>query len=112
MWAPADGAADIGGTGVGTLLSRFAGLDLAVQKQVADQTGVSLVDVRGGTGLLLSGPGHTVVFRTSAGEFREEATRRSTNALLWNEGGNVYRLEAALDAAALLRLAESLDLAG
>jgi hypothetical protein len=109
-WAPSSRLPDVGGTGVGLVISVFPGsTDRAVvEKQLPPGAPAEDVTVDGDPGFWISGP-HVVIYFDAAGRPQPDAARLAGNTLLWQHGGVVYRLESALDREAAVALAESLE---
>jgi hypothetical protein len=90
------------------VLSTWPAEVILVHKLVGRGTGVETVDVRGTTGLWISGHEHVVFY---LGQTREEHTAQAAlagNVLVWQEGDFVYRLEAGVTLHRALQLAAEL----
>ena len=76
------------------------------QKTLGDTSTVRHVDVAGAVGYWIEGSPHQLLF-----EFGDnvlpDTLRLATNTLLWQRGDDVYRLEADVDLATAIRIAES-----
>jgi hypothetical protein len=97
------------GTGIGVLLTEFAGsLDperAFYFKGLGPGTTLTGVRVGGHPGYWLSGHPHAFFYADAAGNIQYETIRLAGNTLLWQQGSLTLRLESALDEQAALRIA-------
>ncbi|MEP7334932.1 MAG: hypothetical protein ABI717_04035 [Actinomycetota bacterium] len=79
------------------VLSQWRGEQLPfVQKQVGPGSQTVGVEVRGATGLWITGARHEIVYRVPAtGEIVAKSRRLVGSVLIWEDGGVTYRLEGA-----------------
>lgn len=96
--------------GVGALVSVFkANVEPGIFQKVAEPgTTVETVQIDGTTGYWLSGAPHSYGYSTPNGEFTIDTLRLATNTLLWEVNGVTYRLEAHIDKATALRIANTI----
>ena len=96
--------------GVGALVSVFrADLDGGIfQKTLGPGTTLEEVQVHGTTGYWLAGAPHEYGYVTPDGQFTLDSLRLATNTLIWEVDGVTYRVEALVDKATALRIAESI----
>jgi hypothetical protein len=111
VWAAGDRFAAAGDTGVAVLLSQYGGTTdkPLVEKHLAPDTRVELVQVGGADGFWITGAPHAFTYLDADGHGRPDTTRLGGNTLLWVEGGVTYRLESGLELAGALALAEGLE---
>lgn len=109
VWEPTTGLPESEHSGVGAVLTQFRGrASLEMLKKVADpRTSVTAVTVDGSPGFFVTGAAHLVV-RQPSGEDRMLPPRLAGNTLLWERGDVSYRLEAEVELARALEIAESL----
>ena len=100
-WLPREGTPRIPGTPWGAVLMEFHGDETRAVKEVASETSIRQVDVRGARGYWLTGP-HTLLL------VGDKSLRITGNVLLWERGGVTFRLESLLPRAQAVRLAESM----
>jgi hypothetical protein len=79
------------------VLSQWRGEQLPLaQKQAGPGSQIVGVDVRGATGLWITGARHEIVYRDPAtGEVVAKSRRLAGNVLIWEAAGVTYRLEGA-----------------
>jgi hypothetical protein len=79
------------------VLSQWRGEQLPfAQKQLGPGSQTLSVDVRGATGLWITGAAHEIVYRDpTSGEIVAKSRRLAGNVLIWEVGGVTYRLEGA-----------------
>jgi len=79
------------------VLSQWRGEQLAfAQKQVGPGSQTVGVDVRGATGLWITGARHEIIYRDPrTGQIVAKSRRLAGNVLIWEAGGITYRLEGA-----------------
>ena len=95
---------------VGALVSVFRA-DLNgefFQKTLEPGTTLEEVQVHGTTGYWLAGAPHSYGYVTPDGQFVLDSLRLATNTLIWEVDGVTYRVEALVDKATALRIAESI----
>jgi hypothetical protein len=111
IWLPRDSLPEVGSSGFGALVTRFEGSlrRPVVEKSVSDGAMVAIVDVGGTVGYWIEGDAHIFAYLGPDGETVEESIRLSGNTLLWEIDGISFRFESALDLAAALAVATSLD---
>lgn len=111
VWFPRDGLPEVGNSGVGALLTLFEGtLDRpVVEKSVGDDATVEIVQVGDVVGYWITGDAHIFAYLDPDGETIEESIRLAGNTLLWEIDGVSFRFESALDLAAAVAVAASLD---
>lgn len=110
-YGPRPGIPTSAQTGLAALVTEFGGhLEPAVLGKVVGQgTTIEQLTVNGGAGAWLQGAPHQVFFTTNRGNsFVTDTLRLAGNTLIWEQGGVVMRLEAQVDKATALRIAESL----
>ncbi len=109
VWGPDDELERSVHTGAGLLLVEFEGeLDPAlIGKLTGPGTSVEAVALGGAPGLWIEGEPHVVFYRDPQGEIREETLRLAGNALLWERGDLLLRLEADVSREGALELARS-----
>jgi hypothetical protein len=97
-WAPSAELPEIGGSGLGLVLTAMPGTTDAggMSKQVARGTSVELTRVGDHPAYWISGAPHEVVVTGPDGTVVRETSRLAGNALVWTEDGLTYRLESAL----------------
>ncbi len=102
IWRDEDG-------GIATLLTVFrAGIDEAYIEKMVDASGeFRRVDVDGHSGLWVEGI-HFFMYVLPSGEGQNETARLSRNALLWEDGDRLYRLEGDLTLEQARAIAEDL----
>ena len=94
-------------TGVGLVLTQFRGEFVPyIQKVIGQGTQIERVTVNGRQGLWIEGQPHTVIFRDSSGQVREDRSRLAAKTLLWEQDGLTLRLESSLSRDEALRIAE------
>lgn len=100
---------EAGASGVGLLLSQFRGHleGPLLTKFVGPEGSVEEVTVNDSQGYWLSGPGHTVLYRSDSGERPEGVLFHAVNVLLWEADGVTLRLESSLSLDAALAIARS-----
>jgi RNA polymerase sigma factor (sigma-70 family) len=78
-------------------------------KGIGPEATVTSVDVGGHRGFWLAGHPHTVMFRDTSGEFRDDNVRLAGSVLLWEvaQGGILLRLEGVASLTDALRVAGS-----
>ncbi|MGH9023596.1 MAG: hypothetical protein ACRDV9_10940 [Acidimicrobiia bacterium] len=110
VYGPDSRLPEAGASGVGLLLSQFRGRLEAplLTKFIGPEGSVQEVSVNDGPGYWLSGPGHTVLYRSNA-ELAEGVLFRAVNVLLWEADGVTLRLESSLSLDAALEFARSLS---
>jgi len=79
------------------VLSQWRGEQLAfAQKQVGPGSQTVGVDVRGATGLWITGARHEIIYRDPrTSQIVAKSRRLAGNVLIWEAGGVTYRLEGA-----------------
>jgi hypothetical protein len=110
VWGPDEELERSPHTGVGLLLVEFSGeLDPAlIEKLTGPGTPVEPVALGGAPGLWIEGEPHVVLYHDAQGEVREDTLRLAGNALLWERGDLLLRLEADLSKAQALEIARSM----
>jgi hypothetical protein len=108
VYAPSDLVPQSNVTSVGALVSVLpARIDEGFfRKTLGDEATVRSIDVGGIVGYWIEGSPHQLMFEASTGVL-QDSLRLATNTLLWQRDGHVYRLEAAIDLATALRIAET-----
>jgi hypothetical protein len=99
-----------GADGVSLLVTQFqgdAGRDLLV-KVAGPGTKVRNVRVHGYPGLWISGAPHELYFAGPGGGLERDTLRLSGNALVWQEGGVILRIEGPATLREALRVASSM----
>jgi len=101
---------ELAGSGIGLLVQVIDGaLDRErVEKLVADGATVTPVQVGGDAGFWIEGPPHLVRYIDPDGRDRSQRTRLVGDALVWERGGVLYRIESGLGLDGTLRIAESI----
>jgi len=110
VWRPRPGLPEANG-GIGMLLTEFNGYlnPDQFQKVIGPGTSVTPVRIGGGAGYWLHGAQHFFVSpSTTSGNWIEQQVRLAGDTLIWNVGGQTYRLEAAVPLTDAIRIAESL----
>lgn len=79
------------------VLTQWRGEQLPyAQKQVGPRSQTVGVEVRGATGLWITGARHEIIYRNPVTDQIEAKSRRlAGNVLIWEDGGVTYRLEGA-----------------
>ena len=79
------------------VLTQWRGEQLPyAQKQVGPRSQTVGVEVRGATGLWITGARHEIIYRNPVTDQIEAKSRRlAGNVLIWEDGGITYRLEGA-----------------
>jgi hypothetical protein len=97
--------------GVGLLVTEFRGdLDpVLIGKLVGPGTSAEQLAVGGEPGLWIHGEPHVFLYRDADGEVREETRRLAGNALVWNRGDLLLRLEGDVSREQALEIARSLE---
>ncbi len=95
-------------TGVGALVSAISAnlVEGLFRKTLGDDATVRSVDVGGAEGFWIEGSPHQLFFEVGD-EVLEDTLRLATNTLLWQRGGQVFRLEADILLDTALRIAAS-----
>jgi hypothetical protein len=95
--------------GVSVLVTETSGtIDPAFAKRLlARKTQVQFLDVDGQQGIWISGASHTLSYRSGSGAERTLKVRLVGNALVWDHGDVLLRIEGARTLAGALRLARS-----
>ena len=105
------GLPEAGSEGAGLILSEFEA-DLRdsemFMKFVRFDTTVAEVTVRGVTGYWIAGP-HQLAYIDAEGDESFQESRLSAPALVWQEGGRVFRIESGLERSRVLEIAGSLQ---
>ncbi len=112
VYSPSTGVPESPFTGVGILVTQFAGeADEAFLRKLADAgTGIERVQVGPYGGLWLEGGPHVVtVVGESEDELYEDRGRLAGNTLLLDRGDVLVRIEGRLDRERALEIAESLQ---
>ncbi|MEX1157685.1 MAG: hypothetical protein WEC79_02000 [Thermomicrobiales bacterium] len=111
VYLPRPNLPEVGGTGVGLLISQFDGSTNSsfIQKQLGPETTIELVEVGQQSGFWLTGGPHLFVYERPDGAIREETIRLAANVLLWEQDGKTLRIETTLDRNAAIRIAEAMD---
>ncbi len=91
------------------LVTEFLGqkADGPLKKTASPRTVVEHVEISGHPGIWLGGAKHFFTFIDGAGTTRSFKTRLAGNTLVWEQAGITLRLEADIDKAAAIELAES-----
>jgi hypothetical protein len=96
--------------GVGLLVTQFRGQaerDLLV-KVAGPGTKVRQVRVHGYPGLWISGAPHEIFYVAPGGGIEQDTIRMSGDALIWQEGGVILRVEGAQSVGRALQVADSM----
>ena len=111
VYGPGDGVPRSQYTGVGILVTEFAGaIDMRyLDKMVEAGTTVERLTVDGNRALWLEGGHHFVVFRTADGGIGEDVGRLAGNTLLVEQGTMLVRIEGEIDRERAIEIAESLE---
>lgn len=93
------------------VLSQWRGEQLPfVQKQLGPGSQALSVDVRGATGLWITGAAHEIVYRDpTTGQIVAKSRRLAGNVLIWEAAGITYRLEGARTIADARAVARNLE---
>jgi len=96
--------------GVGLLVTQFHGQAerTLLEKMAGPGTKVRGVRVHGYPGLWFSGAPHEILYLGPGGRIEQDTIRLSGDALIWQEGGVILRLEGAPNLAEALRVANSM----
>ena len=111
VYAADEDLPELGDSGIGLLVQVIEGdLDRERVEKLVGELGVSLrpVEVGDGSGYWISGPPHLIHYTSPSGVERTEATRLVGDALVWERGGVLYRIESGLGQAETLRIAGSI----
>jgi hypothetical protein len=107
VYGPAAGRPTPTESGVSILITEFRG-DMETrlaQKSVGPGTTVEILTVNGGIGFWIEGQPHVIVYRDPTGFYLHESIRLVHNALAWQQGETVIRIEGNLTRADALALA-------
>jgi hypothetical protein len=96
--------------GVGLLVTQFRGQAerTLLEKMAGPGTKVQSVRVHGYPGLWFSGAPHEILYVAPGGQIEQDTVRMSGDALIWQEGGVILRVEGAPNLAEALRVANSM----
>ncbi len=110
VWAVSTELPAIVDTEIGLLHLQFpATLDEALlTKQVAQESDIGGLTVRGRFGIWIEDGPHVVTYLGPDGVERAETTRLAGNVLMWEEDGITHRIESSLSLEDTLAIAESL----
>ncbi|HEX5166142.1 MAG TPA: hypothetical protein VFV93_12150 [Thermomicrobiales bacterium] len=110
VYLPRPDLPEAGQSGVGLLISQFAGHtnQSFIQKQLGSGTTIEQVDVAGQPGFWLVGAPHVFFYERPDGQIREESIRLAANVLLWEQDGQTLRIETALNRDAAIRIATAM----
>ena len=110
LYRPRAGLPVSASSGVGLLVSQFAGDTNAsfIQKQLGDGAHLDLVAVRGASAFWISGAPHVFYYKDSAGQIQQETLRLAGNTLIWEHDGFTLRIESALTEEQAIAVAESI----
>jgi hypothetical protein len=110
MYAPNNDLPEIGASGIGALISQFAGKTNAsfIEKQLSPGTTIEIVTVNGQRGFWITGAPHVFYYEDPSGAIQEETVRLAGNVLLWERDGVTLRIESALAKEDAIRVAESM----
>jgi hypothetical protein len=100
-----------GPTPVGLLITQFQGDtdDSLVKKMVGGSTQVEFLSVAGGRGYWITGQPHILLYeQPGTRDIHEEPGRLVGNALIWESGGVIYRIESGLSKDQVIAIAESM----
>jgi len=111
VWAATDDLPEIHDTGVGLLLTEIPGRvdEPLLEKRLDEHTTIERVPVGSAMGYWIAGGAHELLYLAPDGSVRPDTTRLAANTLIWTANGIVFRLETALDRAAAVDLANSLQ---
>ena len=112
VYAASDELPELDGSGIGLLVQAIDGAleREQVEKLVLEvDASVTAVSVDGVRGYWITGPPHLLRYLAPDGEIRSEATRLIGDALVWERGGTLFRIESGLGLAETLRIAETID---
>jgi hypothetical protein len=111
VYVPSDLLPKSSVTGVGALVSVMPAKieEGFFRKGLGGTATVQSVDVDGATGYWIEGSPHELLFQFGDADdnILPDTFRLATNALLWQRGDHVYRLEADIDLDTALRIAKS-----
>ncbi len=103
------------GSSVGALLTQFQGkpdralIEKGLMVGGADpHVALTMLTVNGQPGYWIEGAHTFFMYRDVDGEYRQEMYRLARNALLWQQDGVTYRLEADISRDRAVRIAESM----
>jgi hypothetical protein len=110
LYRPRDGLPAASGSGVGLLISQFAGHTNAsfIQKQLGADARLEYVTVNGANAYWICGAPHVFYYEDQAGQIQPESLRLAGNTLIWEREGATVRIESALTQAQAIALAEAL----
>jgi hypothetical protein len=105
-----EGLPEIGASGIGLLVQAIDGAldEEQVEKLVTIGSRVTPVSVGGSSGYWISGPPHLLRYLGPDGEPHAEDSRLVGDALVWTDGGTLYRIESALGLAETVRIGETI----
>lgn len=112
VYAASDDLPELDGSGIGLLVQAVEGaLDRDQVEKLVLEVGASVVEVSvdGSPGYWIEGRPHLLRYLDPDGEARVEATRLVGDALVWQRGGTLYRIESGLGLAETLRIADTID---
>lgn len=110
VYQPRDELPEVAGSAVGLLVTQFPGStdENYVQKQLAPDSSLELVDIAGTPGFWISGAPHVFFYRDPRGQIQQETIRLAGNVLIWEAAGITLRIESALPRDDVIRIAESM----
>jgi hypothetical protein len=111
VYAASGDLQELDGTGIGLLVQAIEGaLEREQVEKLVPEVAATLteVSVDGSPGYWISGPPHLLRYLGPDGEARAEATRLVGDALVWERGGTLYRIESGIGLDETLRIAESI----
>jgi hypothetical protein len=97
--------------GEGLLVTQFEGRteQILMEKMIGPGTTLEIVTVAGGRGFWISGEPHVLLYRQPGhSDVDQERARLVGNALIWQEGDVIYRIESALGKEDAIRIAGSM----
>jgi hypothetical protein len=111
VYRPRDGLPSSASSGVGLLISQFAGHTNAsfIQKQLGADTQLEYVTVNGSAAFWISGAPHVFYYEDAGGEIRQESLRLAGNTLIWEHNGLTLRVEGQLTQAQAIAIAEAMS---
>ena len=112
LWPANEQLPPIGGSRIGLLIQAFVGrLEAQQTEKIVHESGadVRAVEIHGAPGYWISGAPHVFRWEVPGGGLGEERTRLVNDALVWQAGTTVYRIESGLGFEETLRLVESLE---
>jgi hypothetical protein len=110
VYRPRDGLPQAASSGVGLLISQFAGDTNAsfIQKQLGADAQLAYVTVKGSSAFWISGAPHVFYYQDPDGQIQPESLRLAGNTLIWEHNGITLRVEGQLTQAQAIAIADAM----